>query len=61
MNVYEAIAMRRDVRNEFSGEVIDEERLQRLLQAGGPGRHLRPAPKRRARDDPRAPNRCVTG
>ncbi|WP_187344428.1 nitroreductase family protein, partial [Aldersonia kunmingensis] len=33
MNVYEAIAMRRDVRNEFSGDVIDEERLVRLLEA----------------------------
>lgn len=33
MNLYEAIAARRDVRNEFSGEVVDEERLTRVLNA----------------------------
>lgn len=33
MDVYEAISTRRDVRNEFSGEVIDEARLVRVLRA----------------------------
>lgn len=33
MSVYEAIARRRDVRNEFSGDVVDEEVLLRLLRA----------------------------
>lgn len=33
MDVFEAILARRDVRNEFSGEVIDEARLHRLLRA----------------------------
>ncbi|GAB3133933.1 5,6-dimethylbenzimidazole synthase [Tsukamurella serpentis] len=33
MDVFEAILRRRDVRNEFSGEVIDEARLERLLRA----------------------------
>ncbi|MCF3939443.1 MULTISPECIES: 5,6-dimethylbenzimidazole synthase [Gordonia] len=33
MDVYEAIARRRDVRSEFSGAVIDEPRLWRVLAA----------------------------
>jgi 5,6-dimethylbenzimidazole synthase len=33
VDVFEAIAARRDVRNEFAGELIDEERLQTLLRA----------------------------
>ncbi|NMD57068.1 MULTISPECIES: 5,6-dimethylbenzimidazole synthase [Tsukamurella] len=33
MDVFEAILRRRDVRNEFSGERIDEERLVRILGA----------------------------
>lgn len=33
MDVFEAILRRRDVRNEFSGERIDEERLVRILDA----------------------------
>lgn len=33
MDVYQAIAARRDVRNEYSGEVIDEGRLMRVLEA----------------------------
>ncbi|WP_019201408.1 5,6-dimethylbenzimidazole synthase [Tsukamurella sp. 1534] len=33
MDVFEAILRRRDVRNEFSGEVLDDERLTRLLRA----------------------------
>lgn len=33
MSVYEAIARRRDVRNEFTGDVVDEEVLLRLLRA----------------------------
>ncbi|TWS22864.1 5,6-dimethylbenzimidazole synthase [Tsukamurella sputi] len=33
MDVFEAILRRRDVRNEFSGERIDEERLVRILEA----------------------------
>lgn len=33
MNVYEAIAARRDVRNEFTGKVLTEEQLQRVLGA----------------------------
>lgn len=33
MDVYEAIARRRDVRNEFSGALIDEARLWRVLAA----------------------------
>ncbi|TWS21501.1 5,6-dimethylbenzimidazole synthase [Tsukamurella asaccharolytica] len=33
MDVFEAILRRRDVRNEFSGERIDEERLLRILGA----------------------------
>lgn len=33
MDVFEAIMRRRDVRNEFSGERIDEERLVRILEA----------------------------
>lgn len=33
MNVYEAIAARRDVRNEFTGNVLSEEQLHRVLSA----------------------------
>ncbi|MEE4024566.1 5,6-dimethylbenzimidazole synthase [Gordonia sp. PKS22-38] len=33
MDIYEAIASRRDVRNEFSGDVVDEARLWRVLSA----------------------------
>lgn len=33
MNVYEAIAARRDVRNEFTGEILTEEQLHRVLAA----------------------------
>lgn len=33
MDVFEAIRARRDVRNEFSGALIDEDRLTRLLRA----------------------------
>ncbi|MGC4963373.1 5,6-dimethylbenzimidazole synthase [Gordonia sp. DT218] len=33
MNVYEAIGARRDVRNEFSGDVVDDARLSRVLEA----------------------------
>ncbi|MFC7446455.1 5,6-dimethylbenzimidazole synthase [Rhodococcus daqingensis] len=34
LSVYDAIRMRRDVRAEFTGERISEERLTRILQAG---------------------------
>lgn len=34
MDVYEAIARRRDVRREFSGEVIGDDALMRILGAG---------------------------
>ncbi|KXP03039.1 5,6-dimethylbenzimidazole synthase [Tsukamurella pseudospumae] len=33
MDVFEAILRRRDVRNEFAGEVIDDDRLLRILSA----------------------------
>lgn len=34
MELYEAIGRRRDVRREFSGEVIDDDALMRILAAG---------------------------
>ncbi|WP_448852838.1 5,6-dimethylbenzimidazole synthase [Corynebacterium sp. 335C] len=34
MELYEAIGRRRDVRREFSGEVLDDDRLMRILAAG---------------------------
>ena len=34
MDIYEAIGRRRDVRREFSGEVIGDDALMRILAAG---------------------------
>lgn len=33
MDLYQAIAARRDVRNEFTGEIVDDRRLERILRA----------------------------
>lgn len=33
MDLYQAIAARRDVRNEFTGEIVDDGRLYRILRA----------------------------